>query len=132
MPVRQMNVSFISIILIDHNQILLKGLSVLISDQADMRVVGTGRTASEAVALHLANRPDCAVIDLDLPAGQATHAIRQILSSDPGAKLIGLTTCELDNVGPEALAAGALGVIPKDRIEEDLVPLIRRHVTRKC
>jgi DNA-binding NarL/FixJ family response regulator len=126
-----MSPSSISVILIDHNQILLNGLAALIRSQPDMQLAGTGRTARDAVALHLSCRPDCTVIDLDLPCGQAIHVIKQILSADPGAKVIGLTTFELDQIGPDALGAGVLGVIPKDRIEGDLVKLIRAHDARK-
>jgi DNA-binding NarL/FixJ family response regulator len=121
----------ISVILIDHNHILLSGLAALIRGQPDMRLAVTGRTARDAVTLHLAHRPDFTVIDLDLPCGQAIHAIKQILSADPGAKVIGLTTFELDQIGPDALDAGVLGVIAKDRIEGDLVTLIRGHNARK-
>lgn len=116
----------ISVILVDHNPILLNGLAALIGNQADMLLIGTGRTARDAVALYLQYSPDITVIDLDLPDDRANHAIRQILSANPGAKLVGLTTCELDAVGPEALRAGVVGVVAKDRIEEDLLPLIRK------
>jgi DNA-binding NarL/FixJ family response regulator len=126
-----MNAPSISVILIDHNPILLNGIAALIRSQADMQLVGMGRTARDAVALHLQYDPDFTVIDLDLPDDRVTYAIRQILSADPAAKLIGLTTCELDSVGPEARAAGVLGVVAKDRLEEDLVPLIRAHTTGK-
>lgn len=127
----EMSLSSISVLLIDHNQILLTGLDALIRGQPDMQLAGTGRTARDAVTLHLAHRPDFTVIDLDLPCGQAIHVIKQILSVDPGASVIGLSTFELDQIGPEALSAGVLGVIPKDRIEGDLVNLIRIHNTRK-
>ena len=121
----------ISVVLIDHNHILLSGLAALIRGQPDMQLAGTGHTARDAVALHLAHRPDFTVIDLDLPCGQAIYAIKQILSADPVAKIIGLTTFELDQIGPDALDAGVLGVIPKDRIEGDLVTLIHAHNARK-
>ena len=126
-----MSASSISVILIDHNAILLNGLSALIRNQGDMQLVGTGRTARDAVALYLQYEPDFTVIDLNLPDEQATYAIRQILSADPGAKLIGITTCELDSIAPEAMRAGVLGVVAKDRLEEDLAPMIRTHVTEK-
>lgn len=126
-----MNAPSISVILIDHNPILLNGIAALIRSQADIQLVGMGRTARDAVALHLQYDPDFTVIDLDLPDDRATYAIRQILSVDPAAKLIGLTTCELDSAGSEARAAGVLGVVAKDRLEEDLLPLIRAHATGK-
>jgi hypothetical protein len=47
---------------------------------------------------------------------------------NPQARLIGLTTYEFDKSGPEALEAGVIAVVAKDRIGEDLVPLIRHSL----
>ena len=68
------------------------------------------------------------VIDLELPNRTAFTAIRHILAAKPGAKLIGLTTFELDKSGAEALAAGVTAIVAKDRIDEELVSLIRHRV----
>jgi CheY-like chemotaxis protein len=120
------NSSPITVIAIDHNPILLEGIEVLIRNQSDMRLLGTATGAGKAVALHLKTSPDITVIDLELPNSTAYEAIRHILLANPRAKLIGLTTYEFDRFWPEALAAGVVAVIAKDRIGEDLVSLIRR------
>jgi DNA-binding NarL/FixJ family response regulator len=120
------DLSPITVIAIDHNPILLEGIEVLIRNHSDMRLVGTATGAGKAVSLYLKTSPDITVIDLELPDSTAFAAVRHILLAHPGAKLIGLTTYEFDRSRPEALAAGVVAVIAKDRIGEDLVSMIRR------
>lgn len=116
---------------VDHNPILLKGIAVLIGEQPDMKLVGTARNSSEACDLHLQMLPDVIVIDLELPDSSACAAIRRILAADAGAKLIGLTTWEVDNKVSDALAAGACAVVAKDRLAEALPATIRSRASRR-
>ena len=115
----------IKVLVFDHNPILLQGIAVLIQSQPDMRLVGATGRAAEAIALHRQSSPDVTVIDLELSNGSRT-TIRGILSVEPHAKLIGLTTSELDRSGNEALPAGVMAVLAKDRLEFALAPLIRQ------
>jgi DNA-binding NarL/FixJ family response regulator len=118
----------ITVLAVDHNPILLEGIAVLIRSQPDMNLVGTENSASAAVALHRKCSPDVAVIDLELPHLTAITAIRDILSTEPRAKIIGLTTAEFARSAQEALAAGVMAVVAKDRLEDRLVSLIRYRV----
>ena len=93
-----------------------------------MKLVGAANSAAAAVDLHRQNSPDVTVIDLELPHLSAITAIFDIFSTEPGAKIIGLTTSELDRSAQKALAAGVMAVVAKDRLEEMLVSLIRYRV----
>jgi len=104
---------------------------VLIGEQPDMKLVGTARNSSDAFALHLRMLPDVTVIDLELPDSSACVTIRRILAADTGAKLIGLTTWDVDNKVSDALAAGASAVVAKDRLAEDLPATIRSRASRR-
>lgn len=118
----------ITVLAVDHNPILLEGIAVLIQIQPDMKLVGTANSAGAGVELHRQHSPDVAVIDLDLPNLSAITAIQDIFSEEPRAKIIGLTSSELDNSSQTALAAGVIAVVAKDRLAEILVPLIRYRV----
>ena len=123
--------SQITVLAVDHNPILLKGIAVLIGEQPEMKLVGTARNSSEAFALHLQMLPDVTVIDLELPDSSACGTIRRILAADAGARLIGLTTWEADNKVSDALAAGACAVVAKDRLADDLPATICSRVSRR-
>lgn len=118
----------ITVLAVDHNPILLEGIAVLINSQPDMELVGTANSAVAAVDLHRKRSPDVIVIDLELPHSTATTAIHQIFSTEPSAKIIGLTTTEFDRSAQQALAMGVMAVVAKDRLADVLVSLIRYRV----
>jgi DNA-binding NarL/FixJ family response regulator len=119
------------VLAVDHNPILLKGIAVLIGEQTDMKLVGTASNSSEAFSLHRQMLPDVTVIDLELPDSSACITIRRILAADRGAKVVGLTTWEVDNKVSDALAAGVHAVMAKHRLADDLLPAIRSRVPRR-
>jgi DNA-binding NarL/FixJ family response regulator len=118
----------ITVLAIDHNPILLQGIAVLIQSQPDMKLVGIANSAAAAVSLHRQSSPNVTVLDLELPQLTALKAIYDIFSTEPTARIIGLTTSELDGSAQKALAAGVMAVVAKDRLEEMLVSLIRHRV----
>jgi two-component system NarL family response regulator len=123
--------SWITVLAVDHNPILLKGIAVLIGEQVDMKLVGTARNSTEAFALHQQVSPDVTVIDLELPDSSACVTIRRILGANAGARLIGLATWEVDDKVSDALAAGACAVVAKDRLADDLPATIRSRASRR-
>src|SRR3982074_94315 len=82
--------SLITVLVVDHNPILLEGIAVLIRSQPDMKLVGTATTAEAVIALYAKTRANITVIDLELPDSAAIGAIRRILIANSNAKLIGL------------------------------------------
>jgi len=115
----------IQILVVDHNPLLRDGLALLINLQPDMEMVATATQSNEAVELFRAHRPNIVIMDLDLPLGGGVAAVGQIRKIDASASIIGLLTYEADSAGAEALRAGACGYLAKDRLHEELVPLIR-------
>jgi DNA-binding NarL/FixJ family response regulator len=116
----------IRILVVDHNPLLMEGLSLLISLQPDMELAATATDAREAVELFRAHRPDVTLMDLDLPLGGGVEALKQIRTIDANSSIIGLLTYEGESSAGEALRAGACGFLAKDRLNEELVPLIRK------
>ena len=115
----------IRILAVDHNPLLREGLSVLIGLQPDLELVGVAASAAEAVQAFIQHKPDVILMDLDLPSGAGITAIQQIIKIDPAVCVLGLLTYEWDESCAQALQAGARKCITKDRLNEDLVSLIR-------
>lgn len=126
------NETQIKVLVVDHNVILLEGIAVLIRSQPDMKLVGTASTAPVATALYLEvqaeTKVDVVVIDLELPHKGAFALIHRILGADSHARLIGLTTSEPDTSRPNVVPPGIRSIVAKDRIQEQLLPLIRIFV----
>jgi DNA-binding NarL/FixJ family response regulator len=79
-----------------------------------MTVVAEAADGREAVALSLRCRPDVVVIDVVMPRLDGILATRQILEADPGLPVVVLTAAGEDELGFEALQAGAVDAVPKN------------------
>ena len=79
-----------------------------------MTVVAVAMDGREAVGLALRHRPDIVVIDALLPGLDGILATRRILEVDPGQLVVVLTRVGEDELGLEALRAGAVDAVPKD------------------
>ena len=115
----------IRVLAVAKNSLMREGLALLIRLQPDMQLVGVVATAEEALELYAGHRPDVTLMDLDLPSEAALRAIREIRVRDSFARIIGLTTYELDAAWAAALAAGAWHCVGKDRLGDSLPGLIR-------
>ena len=115
----------VRILAVDHNPLLREGLSLLIQLQPEMELIASVSSFEEAVQAFQSDRPDVALLDLDLPCSKAIATLREILKLAPAACVIGLSTHEGDTCRTQALKAGARSCLTKDRLTQDLIPLIR-------
>jgi two-component system NarL family response regulator len=115
---------------VDHNPLLREGLTLLFDLHPDLELTGVVASGEEAIQAFTQHRPDVTLMDLDLPSGAAITAIREILKLDPATSVIGTSTYEWDESYTQALRAGARSCITKDRLNQDLVPLVRDCVRR--
>jgi DNA-binding NarL/FixJ family response regulator len=115
----------IRVLIVEHNALLRDGLSLLIQGQPDLELAGTTGSCEEAVELFVQHRPDVTLMDLDLPDSAGITTLRRILKRDPATCVLGLVTYEEDVARERALRSGARSCITKDRLNQDLVVLIR-------
>lgn len=113
------------ILVVDHNLLLREGLCTLIRLQPEMELVGAAASAGEAVDLFCKHRPEVVLMDLDLPESGGIRSIQAISAIDPTVRILGLLTHPRDEGAALALRAGARSCITKDRLDRDLVTLIR-------
>lgn len=113
------------VLVVDHNALLLDGICTLIRLQSDMEIVGTAASSNEAVKLFRQHRPKVVLMDLDLPEPGGIVAIREIHAIDPATSIFGLFTHPSDECARLALRAGARSCVTKDRLNRDLLALIR-------
>lgn len=122
-----MNVSDpIRIVLVDDQQLVRGGFSMLIGSQPDLLVVGEAGTAGDAVALLASTRADVVLMDIRMPGGSGIWATEEVLRTVPDPpKIIVLTTFDLDEYVLDAVRAGASGFLLKDAEPEELLQAIR-------
>ena len=112
----------IRVLLVDDQPLLRKGFRMVLESEADLEVAGEAADGVEAIAEASRTRPDVVLMDIRMPNLDGVEATRRIA---PDAKVLILTTFDLDEYVYEALRAGASGFLLKDVPPEDLVAAIR-------
>jgi DNA-binding NarL/FixJ family response regulator len=115
----------IRVLCVDDHRILREGITLIISQQPDMEVVGSAGTGEEAVSLFRRLRPDITLMDLQLPMMSGLEAIREIRREDANAHIIVLTMYKGDEDIYVALDAGATTYLLKDALSDDLIRVMR-------
>ena len=119
----------ITVLIADDQALVRAGFRLILGTQDDIEVIGEAADGSQAVRLARQLRPDVVLMDIRMPALDGIAATRQL--AGPGtaspARVVILTTYDLDEYVFDALAAGASGFLLKDVPPEDLVQGVR-HV----
>jgi two-component system, NarL family, response regulator LiaR len=115
----------IRIIIADDHTVVREGLAAILGAQADMTLVGVGVNGVEAVSLARQFNPDVILMDLVMPKMDGLAAIQAIMTGNPEARILVLTSFADDERVFPAIKAGAMGYLLKDTPREDLVQAIR-------
>jgi DNA-binding NarL/FixJ family response regulator len=117
----------IRVALVDDQALVRAGFASLVHATDDLTLVGEAADGTEAIDLVRRARPDVVLMDIRMPGLDGLEATRQIVADpDTGsARIIVLTTYELDEYVFEALRAGASGFLTKDVEPDDLRAAIR-------
>ncbi len=121
-----MAASRIRVLVADDHPLFRQGLERVLSDYADLRLVGAARDTPEAVAMAQQLRPDIVLMDLSMPGGGGVEATRRIAAAAPGVKVIVLTVSERESDLFAAIEAGARGYLVKDAGTDEVISAIRR------
>jgi DNA-binding NarL/FixJ family response regulator len=105
----------------DNQDVVRRGLRVLLSGQPGWLVCGDARNGREAVELVLKMRPEVVVLDVDLHEIDGIETTRRIKESLPETEVLVFTMHQEDRVIAEALKAGARGYILKSDSEDKLI-----------
>jgi two-component system NarL family response regulator len=121
----------IRVITADDHPVVRTGIAAMIANEPDMSVIAEAPNGAAAVTLYAEHRPDVVLMDLRMPRMDGVSAIRTILSTDPDARIIALTTYDGDADIYRALDAGAVGYLVKDTLGEELVTAVRTAAAGK-
>ncbi|GAA2953986.1 response regulator transcription factor [Microbacterium schleiferi] len=117
----------IRVLIADDQELVRTGLSMILSAQPDIEVVGEASDGNEAITLARRLRPDVCLFDIRMPDLDGIEATRILAGpdvDDPMAVVI-ITTFDLDAYVFEALRAGARGFLLKDAGPELLAQAVR-------
>ncbi|TMD95719.1 MAG: response regulator transcription factor [Chloroflexi bacterium] len=112
----------IRVVIADDQALIRAGFRMIVQTQPDMQVAGEAGDGQEAVELVRRERPDVVLMDIRMPRLDGIRATREVAGI---ARVVILTTFELDEYVFDALAAGASAFLLKAAPPEDLIRAIR-------
>ena len=116
----------IGVIVADDQALVRAGFRVLVDSAPDLEVLAEASDGAEAVELTRLHRPDVVLMDIRMPVMDGLEATRRVLDDpDSGARVLMLTTFDLDEYVFAALKAGASGFLLKDTPPGELLAGIR-------
>ena len=115
----------IRVLVADDQSMVRAGFRMLLAGEEDIDVVAEASNGLEAVDKAARFHPAVILMDIRMPELDGLQATRRIMAADNAARILILTTFDLDEYVFEALKAGASGFVLKDDSPEQLIAAIR-------
>jgi DNA-binding NarL/FixJ family response regulator len=115
----------IRVLLCDDQALVRSGFRMILEEREDIEVVGEAEDGLQALELVRWRRPDVILMDVRMPRLDGVEATRRLVAAGTEARIVILTTFDLDEYVYEALRAGASGFVLKDAQPAQLVEAIR-------
>jgi DNA-binding NarL/FixJ family response regulator len=115
----------VRVLIADDQALVRGGFRMILEAKEDMEVVGEAGDGAEAVALVEELQPDVVLMDVRMPGVDGIEATRCIAASGSSARIVILTTYDVDGYVFAALRAGASGFLLKDVRPPELAEAIR-------
>jgi DNA-binding NarL/FixJ family response regulator len=115
----------IRVALVDDQAMVRAGFRMILETEADITVVGEAGDGREALDVVARSKPDVVLMDVRMPQMDGIEATRHLTAQGGPARVLMLTTFDLDDYVYAALRAGASGFLLKDAPAEQLVNAVR-------
>ena len=115
----------IRVLLVDDQPLMRMGFRMVLEDAAGITVVGEAADGAAGAVQASALSPDVILLDIRMPKVDGLEATRMIMANDPNARILILTTFDLDEYAYTALRFGASGFLLKDAPVDELITAIR-------
>ena len=115
----------VSVLLVDDQALVRLGLRLLLDAEPGVVVVGEAGDGAQALRMAAALDPDVVLMDVRMPVLDGVAATRALVESGSRARVLVLTTFDLDEHAFAALRAGASGFLLKDAQPHELVAALR-------
>jgi DNA-binding NarL/FixJ family response regulator len=115
----------ITVLLVDDQPLLRMGFRLILEGEDDLRIVGEASDGAEALRLVRELDPDVVLMDVRMPVLDGIEATRAMTATGSGARIIILTTFDVDEYAFAGLQAGASAFLLKDVAPTELISAVR-------
>jgi len=115
----------IRVLVADDQALVRSGFRLILEAREDIEVVGEAENGAEAIELALRLDPDVILMDVRMPGVDGVEATRRLTEAGSRARVVILTTFDLDEYVHDAIRAGASGFLLKDVHPAQLVDAVR-------
>lgn len=116
----------IKVIIVDDQDLIVQGLSMILSNEEDIEVVGVASNGLEAVKICNQVAVDVVLLDIRMPVMDGVEATLKIKEKYEQTKIIILTTFNDDAYIFGSLKNGASGYLLKDATPDEIIDAIRK------
>ncbi len=114
----------IRVVVVDDQELMRVGFRMVLGAQADIDVVGEAGDGAQAIRMAEELRPDVVLMDVRMPVLDGVEATKRIVEAGT-ARVLVMTTFDLDEYVYSALQGGASGFLLKDTQPDHLVSALR-------
>jgi DNA-binding NarL/FixJ family response regulator len=119
----------VSVVIADDQALVRAGFAKLLESEPTVEVVGEAANGRDAIEAVRRVRPDVVLMDIRMPGLDGLEATQRLTDGGSTARVLILTTFDLDEYVYDALRAGASGFLLKDTPPDDLIAAI--HVVAR-
>ncbi len=126
------NGTVINVMIVDDHPLVRVGMTTVVNQQPDMKVVAEAEGGPRALELFRERRPEVVLMDMRLRGESGARITSSIRAEFPDAKVLVISNYDGDEDIHQALDAGAMGYLFKSVVEDELVDAIREvHAGRR-
>jgi DNA-binding NarL/FixJ family response regulator len=115
----------IRVLLCDDQELVRAGFRLILDLEDDVEVIGEAGNGHECLREVALLRPDVVLMDIRMPRMDGVEATRQLVAAGSAARVLVLTTFDLDEYVYDAMRVGASGFLLKDVPRDQLVFAVR-------
>ncbi|MCR5369066.1 MULTISPECIES: response regulator [Eubacterium] len=119
------------ILVVDDDNLVAMSLKTILSSDSEIEVVGTGNSGEDAIKLYEEYKPDLLLMDIRMKGMSGLEAGTEIISKNPDAKILYLTTFNDDEYIVSAINLGAKGYIIKQDFD-GIIPAVKLVCQGQC
>lgn len=115
----------IRVIVVDDHHLVRKGILALLSQAADIQVIGEAQDGQEALELIVRSPPDVVVADVAMPRMNGIQMIRHVAKLGVATRVVILSMYSDETLVRQAIKNGAAGYLLKNSVTEELLLAVR-------